>query len=251
MKKTLAIILHYNTPEVTEKLYGVLKPHEGTIYDLKVMDNDSDEDKKFEAAEIVNKKNLFFGGGLQTAFDYFRKNNSKYDSLLFLNSDLVVFGPTYVSTLRKALFDNPEYKIISPALVGDWNSIPPLSMHKHMNSWGATSIRPVKYVDFETPLFHGDFVNQINYPSDLMFGIGQDHLSGLYCEERGWKIGVIDWMNAFHYWAYTIRSGKAKLNLETFAHVSNQQLFDYVEKHNLMDWLQESFKYGVEYEWGE
>lgn len=251
MKKTLAIILHYNTPEITGNLYATLEPYEGGVYDLVVIDNGSDRDKQFPGPAILKKSNTFYGGGLAAGFDYFRKHRDEYDSLLFMNSDIVVFGPSYVRTLREALFDNPEYKLISPALVGDWNGQPPLNMHKHMNSWGSRTIREVKYVDFETPIFHEDFVNTITYPDDLMYGIGQDLISGKLCADRGWKIGVIDWVSAFHMWAYTIRSGNAKLNLDTFAVVSNEALQKYALKAGLVDHVNECFQYGSSYHYGQ
>lgn len=247
MKKTLAIILHHNTLDITTRLYNELKPYEGDVYDLIVIDNGSAEDKKFPNAEVVKKKNTFYGGGLREGFLYFREHKKQYDSLLFLNSDLVVFGPTYVRTLRTALFEHSDFKVISPAVCGDWNGNGPLYMHKHMNSWGAREIRAVKYVDFQTPMFHEDFVNEIDYPSDLMYGIGQDLLAGKLCVDRGWKIGVIDWMLAYHMWAYTIRSGNASLKLDTFAQVSNEVLMSYAEKNGLKQHIIECFKYGSEY----
>ena len=225
-----------------------MKPYESDIYDLHVIDNGSQKKSKYTT--IQEKSNRFFGGGLNRAFKYFLDNENQYDSLLFMNSDLVVFGPSYVSTLREALFSNPEYKIISPALVGDWNSQPPLNMHKHMNSWGSTSIRPVKYIDFETPFFHGDFIKHVKkYDDDLIYGIGQDHISGMVCEDMGWKVGVVDWISAFHMWAYTIRSGNAKLNLDTYAQISNEALQSYSEKTGIKERLDESFKWGYHYKW--
>ena len=248
-KKTLAIILHHNTLDITTNLYRTLKPFEGDAYDLVVIDNGSKDDKKFPNAEIVNKKNVYYGGGLKTGFNYFKKNNNKYDSLLFMNSDIVVFGQAYVKILREALFSNPEFKLISPSLIGDWNGQPPLQMHKHMNSWGSKNLREVMYVDFETPMFHEDFVMAIDYPDDLMFGVGQDLLSGKYCADRGWKVGVVDWVSAFHYWAHTIRTGNSNLKLDTFASISTQQLSEYAEKVGLTNHIVSCFEYGSRYTW--
>lgn len=245
--KTLAIILHHNTIDITTRLYNELKPYEQDVYDLIVIDNGSDEDKRFPNAEVFKKKNTFYGGGLREGFLYFRAHKKKYDSLLFLNSDLVVFGPTYVKTLRAALLSHPEYKIISPAVCGDWNGNVPLYMHRHMNSWGSTKIRQVKYIDFQTPLFHADFVNQIDYPSDLVYGIGQDLIAGKLCADRNWKIGVIDWMMAYHMWAYTIRSGNSPLKLDSFAQVSNQVLDAYAATNGLSEHIADCLKYGQEY----
>lgn len=246
-KKTLAIILHHNTIDITTRLYNELKPYEGDVYDLIVIDNGSSPDKRFPNAEVVKKQNTFYGGGLREGFLYFRAHKKLYDSLLFLNSDLVVFGPTYVRTLRAALMEHPGFKIISPAVCGDWNGNIPLHMHKQMNSWGAREIREVKYCDFQTPMFHADYVNTIDYPDDLVYGIGQDTIAGKLCADRGWKIGVIDWMVAYHMWAHTIRSGNAPLKLNAFAQVSNEVLDAYALKAGLTEHIAECMKYGREY----
>ncbi len=248
MRKTLVIILNYNTPEITDQLFEMLKQFEEDIYEVQIIDNGSEIKKRSKYTTIQEKTNKYFGGGLNTAFKYFLKNIDKYDSLLFMNSDLVVWGPSYVKTLRKALFDNPEYKIISPSLIGDWNSLKPLIMHKHMASWGSTEIRPTMYVDFESPLFHEDFIKHVKqYSEDLMYGIGNDLISGMICNELGWKVGVVDWITAFHMWAYTIRSGNSDLKLDTFAIVSNKALENYVKRAGLKDKLDASFKWGREY----
>jgi hypothetical protein len=96
-------------------------------------------------------------------------------------------------------------------------------------------------------MFHEDYVNEINYPDDLVYGIGQDLIGGKLCTDRGWKIGVIDWMMAYHMWAYTIRSGNAPLNLGTFAQVSNEVLNSYAAANGLTEHILECVRYGNEY----
>lgn len=246
--KTLAIILNHNTPDLTNALYEELKPYENDLYDLFVLDNGSSNEGKSKYSTKELKKNLFFGGALNYAFDWFLKNQKMYDSLLFMNSDIVVHGPQYIKTLRKEMFDH-NLMIVSPCIIGNWVGIAPLKMHKHMNCWGSKKIRLVKYVDFQTPLFHGDFIREVkSFPTELMFGIGQDHLSGLKCEDKSWKIGVIDWCVAYHEWAATIRSGRGPMKLDSFAIVSNQALQSYAKKHNIWEDLEDSFKWGESYE---
>ena len=46
MKKTIAFILNYNTPDLTDALYESLSPYMGDLYDLMVLDNNSDESKR-------------------------------------------------------------------------------------------------------------------------------------------------------------------------------------------------------------
>ena len=58
--KTLVLILHYNTPEMTDSLYESLSPYTGEVYDLFVLDNGSDEGKKSKHPSLETKKNLYF-----------------------------------------------------------------------------------------------------------------------------------------------------------------------------------------------
>lgn len=248
MKKTLAIILNHNTPQLTDSLYEELKPYEREDYDLFVLDNGSCDVGKSKYTNRQLKKNMFFGGGLNLAFNWFKNQNDKYDSLIFLNSDIVVYGKSYIRTLREALLEH-DLAIVSPCIVGNWVGKAPLNMHNHMNCWGSRKVRLVKYVDFQTPMFHEKFVLEVGeFPKDLMFGIGQDHISGILCEKMSWKIGVIDWCVAYHEWAATIRSGNGPMRLDSFAQVSNEALSTYAKKCNLVEKIEESFKWGAEYE---
>ena len=86
--KTLVIILHYNTPDLTDSLYESLSPCAGQSYDLFVLDNRSDSDKKSCYHSLETGENKYFGGALNWSFEYVLKND-EYDSLLFLNSDII------------------------------------------------------------------------------------------------------------------------------------------------------------------
>ena len=109
--KTLAVILHYNTKHYTDRLYRQLKPYENQGYDLFILDNGSQI--KPDNPSVRVDQNIFFGGGLNLAFQWVL-DNPEYDSLLFLNNDLVIHGDGFIKTLRKYL---PEYKIISPSII--------------------------------------------------------------------------------------------------------------------------------------
>ena len=62
--KTLALILHCNTLDLTNSLYESLAPVANELYDLYVLDNGSDENKKSRYPSLFTNENLYFGGGL-------------------------------------------------------------------------------------------------------------------------------------------------------------------------------------------
>ena len=103
--KTLVLILHYNTLELTNSLYESLSKYKSNDYDLFILNNGSDKENESNYPSLNTGKNLYFGGGLDWAFKYMLKNK-QYDSLLFLNSDLKIQGENFVTLLRKELFDN-------------------------------------------------------------------------------------------------------------------------------------------------
>ena len=248
MSKTLAIILNFNDPVRTDEIFKALKPYEGEDYDLHLLDNGSNKAPASTNTTLTMKQNLFYGGALNYAFKYFIKHKSKYDSMVFITNDVIVHGPSFVKTMREAMFSNPEYKLISPVMCSDNNGQMPLTMHKHMNCWGKREIRPVKYVDFETPMFHKDFILDVkSYSDDLIYGIGQDMLSGMICKDKGWKVGVIDWCNVYHGWAIACKTGKSSLDLNTYGNVSTEAMHAHFQKINRIDELHSFLEYGGTY----
>ncbi len=129
--KTLAVILHYNTPQYTDVLYEMLEPErrEGN-YDLVVIDNGSDPGKESKYSTYRSNENIFFGGGLNAAMELTLESKD-YDSLLFLNSDLIV-GGNFVRALRTELttFDVVSPCIIQPELTKPINKIAGIALNK-------------------------------------------------------------------------------------------------------------------------
>ena len=194
MGKTLAVILHYNTPEMTDRLFGQLKPYEREDYDLVVLDNGSPEEGRTQNTTYRSSQNVYFGGGLNMTMQLVL-DNPQYDSLLFLNSDLIVHGYNFVKTLRKEMFEN-DYKIISPAVMQPEKN---QCFWPTMHNWQSTHTRDVPWIDFQCPLIHRDLIEEIKqFDDDLIFGWGNDVYSGLICRENGWKCGVVDFAPAIH-----------------------------------------------------
>ena len=94
---------------------------------------------------------------LNIALDFFTMSET-YDSLLSLNNDLVLQGNNFVKTLREEMFNN-DFKIVSPSVLQVENQC----KWKYMHCWNSDKIREVKWVDFQSPLIHKDFIEK--YPT--------------------------------------------------------------------------------------
>lgn len=219
--KTLAVILHYNTKHFTDRLYRQLKPYEYTDYDLVILDNGSDISPDNPSIRV--DQNILFGGGLNLAFQWIL-DNKEYDSLLFLNSDLIVHGQNFVKTLRSGL---DEYKVLSPSIIQPeenqcyWTT---------MNNWYSNDIRTVPWIDFQCPLIHRDVVEHIKqFDDDLIYGWGNDVYTGYVCNTMNWKTGIIDKVTAVHLGSATIK----ETNASTYNQTAEQNMYRFFEKMNL------------------
>jgi hypothetical protein len=170
-----------------------------------------------------------FGGGLNLAFQWVL-DNPEYDSLLFLNSDLIVHGKDFVKTLRKEL---NEYKIISPSVIQPEED---QCYWPTMNSWYSKEIRQVPWVDFQCPLIHRDFIEHIKqYDDDLIYGWGNDVYSGYICNQNNWKIGVIDLATVVHLGSATIK----ETNSSNYNNLAEKGMYKYFGKINSLHILNE------------
>ena len=231
--KTLAVIYNHNLPQMTDKLWEELKPYERDDYDLILIDNGSRKEGKSKYTTHETGQNTYFGGALNIALDFFTSSD-KYDSLLSLNNDLVLQGKNFVKTLREEMFykDSLTYKIISPSVLQVENQC----KWKYMHCWNSDKIRQVKWVDFQAPLIHKDFIRVYpQFHDELIYGWGQDVLSGILCEKQGWKVGVVDRCPLIHHSAHTYKSGVSDLDLQTYCQNAEQSMFGYMQSAGLME----------------
>ena len=230
MKKTLVVIYNHNLPDMTDSLWESLEPYKRDDYDMILIDNGSSSEGKSKYTTHETGQNTYFGGGINIAFQYFL-DSGEYDSLLSLNNDLILQGHNFVKTLREEMF-NGDYKIVSPSVL----QIESQCKWKYMHCWNSSGIRDVKWVDFQAPLLHKDLIEKIGqYPDDLIYGWGQDMLSGIICEQEGWKVGVVDKCPLIHYSARTYKEGKSDLDLTTYCRKAEGGMFNYFQKENLID----------------
>ena len=244
MKKTIAFILNYNTPDLTDALYESLSPYMGDLYDLMVLDNNSDESKRSKHPTIQTGDNLYWGGGLNWAFNYVLEHD-EYDSLLFLNSDLTLNGNDFVKKLREQMFDN-DFMIVSPSVIEDFKKDKPKSVtFSQMGNWETDGCRSVKWIDLQCPLFHRNFIEYINqFDPELKLGYGIDLLCGFACEDMKWKIGVHDQLLINHLGQ---ESWRRQDKLEEYANTAGRQHIHYFRKIGMRLRRKKYMKYADNY----
>ena len=75
-------------------------------------------------------------------------------------------------------------------------------------------------------------------------------LSGIICNEKGWKVGVVDKCPLIHHSAQTYKSGASDLDLTTYCRNAETNMFKYFEKQNLIDIFHEYRQLSTEYNYG-
>lgn len=228
--KTLAVIYNHNLPEMTDKLWEALFPYERDDYELILIDNGSRPENMSKYTTHETGQNCYFGGALNLAMELF-DGSGEYDSLLSLNNDLVLQGDNFVRTLRHEMFAG-DYKIVSPCVLQVENQC----KWKYMHCWNQDGIRDVKWVDFQAPLIHKDFIDEVKqFPNELIYGWGQDVLSGVICEQKGWKVGVVDRCPLIHHSAKTYKDNKSDLSLHEYCQRAEGGMFNHFQSQGLMD----------------
>lgn len=246
MKKTLVVIYNHNMPDLTDQLYESLKPYENNLYDIFVLDNASKPEGKSKYTSFETEFNCYFGGALNLALQLF-KQEEKYDSFLSLNNDIILHGPNFVKEMRRIMFEE-DYTILSPCVLQPEKG---QCFWKSVHNWGANKTRPVKWVDFQAPMIHRRYLDVMDqFPNELMYGWGQDILSGIICEQNNWKVGVVDWLPIIHFSALTYRSEKSDLKPSEYSQKAEKNMFEYFHNNNLMDKVNEFRHHSANYSYG-
>jgi hypothetical protein len=228
MNKTLTIILHYNSIQYTDTLYEMLKPYENNDYDLLVFDNGSDTGKESKYTTHRIDENCYYGGGLDVGFQFFLENK-QYDSLLFLNSDLIIHGYNFIKNLRNQLFSSPELMLCSACVIQPGKE---QCYWPQMHCWNSQQIRYVPWVDYQCVLLKREFVEEVK-SFGSKYGWVQDVMSGIICEEKNWKIGVCDWLPVIHYGGGSITDNSNKPHIADYNSRAFAEMLEYFENKNL------------------
>lgn len=234
MNKTLVIILHYNSIQYTDTLYEMLKPFEKNDYELFVFDNGSDKGKESKYTTHKIEENCFYGGGLDIGFQFFLEN-PQYDSLLFLNSDMIIQGYNFVKKLREQLFSLDDLMLCSACIIQPSKG---QCFWPQMHCWNSQQIRYVPWVDYQCVLLKRKFVEEIK-SFGSKYGWVQDIVSGIICEEKNWKIGVCDWIPAIHFSNGSINDNSDKPHIANYNNNAYAEMIEYFESRNLSHKLYE------------
>ena len=241
--KTLVVILNYNVPALTDQLYRSLKPFESDVYDLMVLDNCSPVGGKSQYTTLETEENCYFGGALNLMLSFF-KENKQYDSIMFLNNDVILHGYNYVKEMRDIMFSQ-NYAILSPSMLQPEEN---QCFWRQMHNYNSKSVRDVKWVDFFAPMFNRSFLDYIDqFPNELMFGWGQDVLSGIKCVENNLKIGVVDWCPVIHMSSMTFRDGKGGVSNSEYSMRAERDMWTHFQSIGQVDKLREFRDWGRNY----
>ena len=225
MSKSLVAILHYNTTQYTDALYEMLKPYEREDYDLVVIDNGSVEGKTSKYTTYRSEENVFYGGGLDMAMQLFIEKK-EYDSMVLLNSDLIIHGYNFIKTMRELLFDRNDVMLVSPCVI---QPTPQQCFWKQMHCWNANKLRIVPFVDFQCALMKRELVEKIG-AFGSRYGWVQDLMTGIICEDNNWKIVVCDWLPIVHIGNGTVKDNP---NLSNYNILAQQEMDQYFIDKNL------------------
>ena len=231
MSKSLVAILHYNSTQYTDVLYELLKPYEGNEYDLIIIDNGSDKDKTSKYTTFRLDENVYYGGGLDVTMDYFI-NNKQYDSMLLLNSDMIIHGQNFVKSLRKELFtERPGVNLMAASgcvLQPEQNQC----HWKMVHNWGSKNIRYVPWVDFQCVLLKRELVETIG-GFGSKFGWVQDVMTGIICEDNNWKIGVCDWLPTIHFSNGSVKDNSNDPIISNYNRHAEEEMMNYFKDKGL------------------
>ncbi len=217
----LIATLNHNLPDLTDNL--IIQLNRDPIIkecELMVIDNGSTGPLAESTTHRLDE-NIFFGGGLNAAIEYFLSTN--HDYLYFLNNDLIFHGCRFLSqSLEEA--KKSDAAIYSPSVI---NASTDQCHWKQMWNWGS-ELREVRWVDFQCPLFRRDILENINqFSNELLYGWGNDIYAGCLAEDLGLKTIVSDMNTICHLNFQTIKQNKVNISTQEFCSRAETNMFNY------------------------
>lgn len=237
----LIATLNHNLPDLTDNLVAQLK--RDTLFsscELIVIDNGS-IDPMAKSTTHRLEENVFFGGGINVAMDYFL--STEHDYLYFLNNDLIFHGPSFLTTSLKEAKES-DAAVYSPSVI---NASIDQCNWKQMWNWGK-GLREVKWIDFQAPLLRRDVLETIKqYPIELIYGWGNDLYTGCITEQRGLKTVVSDTNTICHLNSQTFKQNKVNIGVQEFCARAEKNMFDYFRNSEFNSLYLELRQYGERY----
>ena len=205
-----------------------------------VIDNGSSEPLAQSTTHRL-EQNIFFGGGLNAALEYFLTTN--HDYLYFLNNDLVFHGPSFLTTsLREA--KESDAAVYSPTII---NASVDQCFWKQMWNWGS-GLRKVKWIDFQCPLLRRDILEKINqFPDELIYGWGLDFYTGCVSEENNFNTVVSDNNTITHMNSLTFKENKINIGVNEFCRIAEGNMNEYFRKSEFSSLYYDLRQHGQNY----
>lgn len=237
----LIATLNHNLPQWTDNLVNQIK--RDPLFEkceLMVIDNGSSEPLAQSTTHRL-EQNIFFGGGLNAALEYFLTTN--HDYLYFLNNDLVFHGPSFLTTsLREA--KESDAAVYSPSII---NASIDQCFWKQMWNWGS-GLRKVKWIDFQCPLLRRDILEKINhFPDELVYGWGLDFYAGCISEENNFNTVVSDNNTITHMNSLTFKENKINIGVSEFCRIAEGNMNEYFRKSEFSSLYYDLRQYGQNY----
>jgi GT2 family glycosyltransferase len=237
----LVVTLNHNLPDWTDNIVNQLSRDPLFIQcELMVIDNGSSEPLAKATTHQLDQ-NIFFGGGLNAALEYFLTTNHEY--MYFLNNDLVFHGPRFLTqSLREAKESNAS--IYSPSVI---NASKEQCNWKQMWNWG-NNIREVRWVDFQAPLIRRDIAEKIqHFPDELIYGWGLDFYAGCIGETFGFKTVVSDNNTIAHMNSLTFKENKINIGVNEFCQKAERQMYNFFSNSEFSSLYFDLRNYGEQY----
>jgi hypothetical protein len=201
----LIATMNVNQPALTNNLVEQIRKDTSIDMEIMVLENGATERSKYSTH--ISEKNYFFGGGLNLIFNYYL-NETQHDWLFVLNNDLIIHGEHFVSAMIQEAIDNDVCQL-SPAII---NASVEQCFWRQMHNWMSGKTRLVEWIDFQAPLLRRDICEIVKeYPMELIYGWGNDILTGMIAHENKLKVGVTDRVCITHLNSQTINKGVVDL----------------------------------------
>ena len=174
------------------------------------------------------EENIYYGGGLDATMQYFIENK-QYDSMLLLNSDLIVHGYNFVKALRSELFAEEDLIGVSACVIQPEKN---QCNWKQNHNWNSKTIRYVPWVDYQCILLKRKFVEEVK-SFGSKFGWVQDVMTGIICKKNNWKIGVCDWIPVIHFGNGSVKDNSSIPIINRYNQLAEQEMIDIFHERNL------------------
>lgn len=202
----LIATINVNLPELTDNLIQQVTKDKSVDVEVMVLENGATEKSSYSTHST--DKNYFFGGGLNLIFDYYL-NSTKHDWLMVLNNDLIIHGENFLSTMLEEAEKNDVCQL-SPSII---NMSIAQCFWRQMHNWMSGGTRLVDWIDFQAPLLRRDICELVGqYPMELIYGWGNDLLTGIISKENNLKVGVTDRVCIGHLNSQTLNKGVIDLD---------------------------------------